>query len=261
MTSRNDEGEQQHTSTITWLDGKQSSAQAVLRLSPDDNVAVALRTLKAGESINDGSTASTTPLINCAERIMKGHKVALCDLPAGSRVIKYAQLIGVASADISAGDHVHTHNLAFTANDVSSTSRQDIQPLEVECTDSFAGYQRADGRVGTRNYIAVLSSVNCSATVAHRIADHFNEEILSTYKNVDGVAAFTHGTGCGMDDAGEGFANLQRVLSGYATHPNVGAVLIVGLGCETSQIAGTLKAYRLSDGPLLKTMNLSLIHI
>lgn len=241
-------------SRIVWLDGKQAAAQAVLRLSVDDNVAVALRTLKPGEPLaTDGSPLAQ---ISATERIMKGHKLALCDLPKGSRVIKYAQLIGIASEDIQAGSHIHTQNLAFTSNDSTLAPKQNLSPAAKNCTDTFQGYQRADGRVGTRNFIAVLSSVNCSATVAHRIADHFNSSALAAFDNVDGVAAFTHGTGCGMDAAGEGFANLQRVLSGYARHPNVGGVLIVGLGCETSQIADTLKAHKLADGPLLRTMNI-----
>jgi len=254
MVDQPDDAASVGESRVVWLDGKQAAAQAVLKLAVDDNVAVALRTLKPGESLaEDGSPLAQ---INAAERIMKGHKLALCDLPKGSRVVKYAQLIGVASTDIPAGSHVHTHNLAFTSNDASLAPDHNLKPVEAACTDTFQGYRRADGRVGTRNYIAVLSSVNCSATVAHRIADHFDQAALAGFANVDGVAAFTHGTGCGMDAAGEGFANLQRVLSGYARHPNVGGVLIVGLGCETSQIAGTLKAHKLADGPLLRTMNI-----
>ncbi|MFK7994470.1 MAG: UxaA family hydrolase [Granulosicoccus sp.] len=248
------DGTDANEARVVWLDGKQAAARAVLRLAGEDNVAVALRTLKPGEPLDDSDSALSK--INASERIMKGHKVALSDLSAGSRVIKYSQLIGVASVDIKAGDHVHTHNLAFTSNDAALQPRADTLPELIKCTDTFSGYARADGRVGTRNFIAVLSSVNCSATVAHRIASHFDHHLLSDYQNVDGVAAFTHGTGCGMDSAGEGFANLQRVLSGYATHPNVGGVLIVGLGCETSQIAETLKEHKLADGPLLRTMNI-----
>jgi altronate hydrolase len=239
------------TTPIVWLDGKQSTSQPVLRLAAADNVGVALRTLMPGESIDIAEHA-----ISINQRIAKGHKVALCDLPAESRVVKYAQLIGLASQAIAAGEHVHSHNLAFTDNDASTAASSNVPTAQVACTDTFAGFQRADGRVGTRNFIAVISSVNCSATVAHRIAAQFDPQSLSRYDNVDGVAAFTHGTGCGMDAAGEGFANLQRVIAGYATHPNVGGVLIVGLGCETSQIAGTIDAFQLGGGPLLRTMNI-----
>ena len=111
-------------------------------------------------------------------------------------------------------------------------------------------------RVGTRNFIAVISSVNCSATVAHRIADAFDEEALAAFPNVDGVAAFTHGTGCGLAASGEGFDNLQRVIAGYARHPNVGGVLMVGLGCEVSQVGTTAAREGLDTGPLLQTMNI-----
>ncbi len=236
---------------VVWLDGKQSTGQPFLILTAADNVAVALRTLKPGEEF-----ALPAQTLTIQTRITKGHKVALQDLPTGSRVKKYAQLIGLASEPIAAGDHVHTHNLSFTNNDTASKREQSGDPLMLKSTDTFQGYRRADGRVGTRNYIAVISSVNCSATVANRIASAFDDRRLQALPNVDGVAAFTHGTGCGMDSAGEGFQNLQRVLAGYARHPNVGGVLLVGLGCETSQIAGTLESHRLASGPLLRTMNI-----
>ncbi len=246
---------------VQWLDGKHSTSQPILRLAQSDNVAVALRTLKEGEQIalpssarSDGSALLESLTIK--ERIMKGHKVALENIACGTRVKKYSQLIGVASVDITAGETIHTHNLSFTHNDVSLDREALSEQAPIQCTDTFQGYKRSDGRVGTRNYIAVISSVNCSATVAHRIAAAFDGDELNAYQNIDGVAAFTHGTGCGMDAAGEGFQNLQRVLVGYARHPNVGGVLLVGLGCETSQIAGTLEAHRLASGPLLRTMNI-----
>jgi altronate hydrolase len=229
-----------------------------LQLASVDNVAVALRTLKQGEQLGVpvAATRSQASTLSVSTRIMKGHKIALVDMPRGSRVLKYAQLIGLSSEDIKAGDHVHTHNLSFTDNDTAYARDTSLQPVEVQCTDTFMGYPRADGRTGTRNYIAVISSVNCSATAAHRIAQAFEGGDLDGYANIDGVASFIHGTGCGMDSAGEGFQNLQRVLAGYARHPNVGGVLLVGLGCETSQIAGTLEAHKLASGPLLRTMNI-----
>lgn len=247
---------------VVWLDGKQSAGQPFLKLAAADNVAVALRTLKEGEvfelpaSSENASSENASQEITIAGRIMKGHKLALTHLYAGTRVLKYAQLIGLANEDIKAGEHVHTHNLSFTNNDTAYERRTDLAQNDINCTDTFQGYKRTDGRCGTRNFIAVISSVNCSATVAHRIANAFDGPALTDHINVDGVAAFTHGTGCGMDSAGEGFQNLQRVLAGYARHPNVGGVLIVGLGCETSQIAGTLESHRLASGPLLRTMNI-----
>ncbi|NND89715.1 MAG: altronate dehydratase [Granulosicoccus sp.] len=262
------------TTPVVWYDGKESAGQPFLRLAPADNVAVALRTLKEGEQLDlpanevrsapdavpdavpDTVPDTASPTLVVASRIMKGHKIALVDVQKGGRVVKYAQLIGVAAQDIKAGEHVHTHNLSFTYNDTTHSRNADLRPVVVECTDSFQGYQRADGRTGTRNYIAVISSVNCSATAANRIAHAFDHGALDGYANVDGVVAFTHGTGCGMDAAGEGFQNLQRVLAGYARHPNVGGVLLVGLGCETSQIAGTIESHKLASGPLLRTMNI-----
>lgn len=243
---------------VVWLDGKESTRQPFLRLAPADNVAVALRTLKEGEPLSlpeSGDAEGAADLI-VNTRIMKGHKIALVDIPRGARVLKYAQLIGVAASDIRAGDHVHSHNLSFVSADARHERDARMQSTQVQSTDTFMGYQRADGRVGTRNYIAVISSVNCSATAANRIAEAFRDGRLNAWPNVDGVVAFTHGTGCGMDSAGEGFQNLQRVLAGYARHPNVGGVLLVGLGCETSQIAGTLESHKLANGPLLRTMNI-----
>ena len=233
---------------IVWLDDRESVVgQPLLTLSNEDSVAVALRALKDGEQL-DGLTISG--------RVMKGHKVALRDIAQGEPIIKYAQVIGIASADIAAGASVHTHNLDFVDSDVLHEKATMGSKPDVACTDTFMGYPRADGRYGTRNFIVVLSSVNCSATVAHRICDVFDDDALAAFPNVDGVAAFTHGTGCGMDGTGEGYHNLQRVLAGYARHPNVGGVLLVGLGCEMSQISATVESHKLAEGPLLATMNI-----
>lgn len=230
---------------ITWLSDDVS--QPLLRLNEQDSVAVALRALKAGETIGE---------LTLKARVMKGHKVALQDIAQGTPVIKYAQVIGLASADITAGELVHSHNLAFAANEASSVAGSRYQAVDVQCTDQFMGYRRAHGRAGTRNFIAIISSVNCSATVAHRIANAFDGDALASFDNIDGVAAFTHGTGCGMAGEGDGFENLQRVITGYARHPNVGGVLIVGLGCEVSQVAATVEAGRMHLGSLLQTMNI-----
>lgn len=243
---------------VVWIDGKESARQPLLRLASEDNVAIALRILQEGETLSLPDTEGNEQgiAITMASRVMKGHKVALQDLSAGTRVLKYAQLIGVAAQDIRAGEHVHTHNLSFTSADASHERDPDLPQVQVETRDSFMGYRRADGRIGTRNYIAVISSVNCSATAANRIAEAFDQQRLADFPDVDGVVGFTHGTGCGMDPEGDGFQNLQRILAGYARHPNVGGVLLVGLGCETSQIAGTMESHKLAQGPLLRTMNI-----
>ena len=220
----------------------------LLHLDPADNVGVATTHLTAGQAL-DGLTISAA--------IPTGHKVALRDIAKGEKVIKFAQSIGLASADIGGGDHVHTGNLAFTAVDADYAFGTNLRPVAPATQiDSFLGFDRGNGRIGTRNYIGIITSVNCSATAARMIADHFTPERLAAYPNVDGVAAFVHGTGCGMAGDGAGFEALQRVMWGYARHPNLAGVLMVGLGCEMNQIDWLLEAYGLKQGPMFQTMNI-----
>ena len=191
--------------------------------------------------------------------IPSGHKIAVTDIAAGTAIRKYAQIIGYAATDIQAGDHVHTQNVEFRNTDADyefSTDLRPVTPVAEEARDTFMGYRRANGAVGTRNYIAIVTSVNCSATAARQIAGHFTPERLADYPNVDGVVAFVHGTGCGMADSGDGFEALQRVMWGYARHPNHAAVLMVGLGCEMNQIDWLLEAYGLEQGPTFQVMNI-----
>ena len=168
-------------------------------------------------------------------------------------------MIGYASLDIKSGDHVHTHNVAFRntkADYEFSTNIRETQSCTDSIPDTFMGFRRPNGKIGTRNYIGILTSVNCSATAARMIADAFGPQELAEYPNVDGVVAFVHGTGCGMAGSGEGFDALQRVMWGYATHPNHAGILMVGLGCEMNQIDWLLEAYGLEQGPLFQTMNI-----
>lgn len=217
---------------------------SLLRLDPADDVATALRPLAPGE---DGAI----------EPVPRGHKMALRPLVRGQAVRKYAQVIGYAGCDIPAGAHVHTHNLEFRAVGAAHDFATNLRPVApVAVPDTFMGYRRPNGRVGTRNYIAVLTSVNCSATAARMIARHFTPERLADYPNVDGVAAFVHGTGCAMGGDGTGFELLQRVLWGYARNPNVGGVIMAGLGCETMQIDWLVEAWGLKSGPLFRPMNI-----
>lgn len=221
-----------------------------ITLTKRDNVGVALRAIRAGESIGD---------VTAVEAVPKGHKIALTDFSVGERVVKYAQTIGFASTAVAAGEHVHTHNLEFRNTDheydycVDHVETELLTPAE---RATFMGYKRGDGRVGTRNFIAILSSVNCSATVAKHIADHFEGDALSGFENVDGVVAFTHSTGCGQADSGDGYDNLQRVMHGYAVHPNVAGVVMVGLGCEVNQIRTLMENYGLERSPLFKALNI-----
>ncbi len=215
-----------------------------VRLSDADNVVTAVTPLEIGQE-------------GARQLIPRGHKMATQAIPQGAPVIKYAQVIGYAAEDIAPGAHVHTHNLEFRNVDTEYEYATNIRPAAPAPTpDSFMGYRRATGRVGTRNYIAVLTSVNCSATAARKIAAHFTDEKLADYPNVDGVVAFVHGTGCGMAGDGEGFDALQRVMWGYARNPNVGGVLMAGLGCEMNQIDWLVEAYGLVPGPLFQSMNI-----
>ena len=242
-------------------------APPALVLAGQDDVAVALRPIGIGEAIAaiapagsgsgraDGDREAGQTVVAVAG-IPVGHKVARRDLADGAPVHKYGQVIGWARGAISAGQHVHVHNLAFRDRDAGHAYASEVPERPIACTDSFLGYRRAGGRAGTRNLIAVIASVNCSATVSHGIVAGFGTEVLAEHPGIDGVAAFTHGTGCGMADSGDGFDNLQRVLAGYARHPNVGGVLMVGLGCEMSQLRTTLAHGDLTTGPLLRTLNI-----
>lgn len=234
------------TSPIVWL-RERDTTQPLLVLDEQDSVGVALRALTPGQLVHG---------VEVLQRIPKGHKMALQGIEVGLPVLKYAQSIGVASRYIGAGEHVHTDNLKFVDTEDEALRDQYSNPVQPTPTDTFDGFHRRDGRVGTRNFVAVISSVNCSATAAHTIANHFGTAELAHYPNVDGVAAFAHGTGCGLADSGEGFDNLQRVFAGLATHPNVGGVLFVGLGCEVSQVQSILSVNRLQEGPLLRTLNI-----
>ncbi len=218
------------------------STQDVVRLDASDSVGLTRADLATGQVIDvDGNS------LRVRDAIPRGHKVALADLAAGTEVRKYGQPIGLATRDILAGEHVHEHNLrslsrAGASHVVAASARVagGVPPATEEdlVARTFDGIARADGRVGTRNYVAVLSTVNCSATVVRRIAGAFSAPgVLEEYPGVDGVIAITHGTGCGLAADGEGLALLRRTLAGYARHPNVGAVVVVGLGCEVNQIS------------------------
>ncbi|MDX1540794.1 MAG: altronate dehydratase family protein, partial [Geminicoccaceae bacterium] len=197
--------------------------------------------------------------VTVAKRIPAGHKIAIRPIARGEPVRKYDQIIGFASQDIAPGEHVHVQNVEMKDFDRDYAFGADAKPTEYVAENeraTFDGFLRTSGRAGTRNYIGVLSTVNCSATVAHFIAETFPPEVLAQYQNVDGIVALTHGTGCGMADRGDGFAALQRTLWGYARHPNFAAVLMVGLGCEVNQIDFLLDAYQIQRGPHFQTMTM-----
>lgn len=226
-----------------------------IRLHPADDVLIARAQLVGGTQV-EGVTARGL--------IPPGHKIAVRDIAAGQPVRRYNQIIGFASKAIAAGEHVHVHNL-WMGPEGGAFERDyafgaDVKPEPPRREATFLGIKRADGRVATRNYIGILSSVNCSATAARAIADHFsrqtNPRALEAYPNVDGVVALTHGTGCGMDTEGLGMQILERTLAGYATHANFAAVVVVGLGCEANQINAWLAHSSLREGETLQVFNI-----
>lgn len=214
-----------------------------MRLHPADSVAMCLEAVAAGEPVEAGLIA--------LDPIPAGHKIALQHVETGAAVLKYGQAIGVASEPIAAGRHVHLHNLTAESGpetDVHFAASAHPAPAR---SAWFEGCPRADGCFGTRNFIGVISSVNCSGMVARQIAAQFAGQTLAP---VDGVAAFTHDSGCGMATSGEAYEVLARTLAGYARHPNFGGVLLVGLGCEAMQIDRLLERAGVSEGPRLRRL-------
>ncbi len=229
-------------------------------LHPEDDVVVARRVAPAG-TVWIGPTGG---LVTCRERIELGHKLAIRATRNGGVVQKYGQLIGYATRDIAPGYWVHQHNLGLgtLSHDYEYCTAIPVAPVAA-VTRTFQGYRRADGRVGTRNYIAIVSTVNCSATSSKFIAQKFEEQILEQYPNVDGVIALIHKGGCAMEYGGFDHRQLARTLAGFAQHPNIAAYLVVGLGCETSQasfLTGEHNLVQLDNlgpqGPKPITMNI-----
>lgn len=218
-----------------------------IRLHAKDNVLVARTDLAQGTVLAEEN-------LTCLNRIPAGHKVAARALAKGEPVLKYNTVIGFASADIAAGTLLHRLNMEFREFDRDYAHARDYRAVQMVPESErarFMGIVREDGRVATRNYIGIVSTVNCSATVSHRIAEWFTPERLAEFPNIDGVAAFTHSTGCGMELSGEPMDLLRRTLAGYIRHPNMAAVLVVGLGCERNQINTLFQSEKLSSGTKL----------
>jgi altronate hydrolase len=213
----------------------------VIRLHPSDNVVVAARALPAGAKI---ARENVTTL----DAIPFGHKIATRAIAKGEPVRKYGQVMGIATQDIAAGAHVHVQNC--TTSDLREEAGKIAAFHSDAAPRTFLGYKRPDGRVGTRNYVAVLTSVNCSATVAKFIAEQAQKRgLLDAYPNIDGIVPIVHHSGCGMPSQGELYDLLVRTLWGTANNPNFAAVLLVGLGCEVPQIARIAKDYNIRTGP------------
>jgi altronate hydrolase len=233
-------------------------AGPVIRIHARDNVVIARRQLVAGQVIAEER-------VTVGGLVPPGHKLATRAIAEGEPVRRYDQIIGTATRSIAPGQHVHTHNLAFSAFERTHEPGAGVTPTAfVAEPATFEGIVRQEpwrkGRVATRNYIGVLTSVNCSATAARAIADHFRRDIrpeaLAPFPNVDGVIALTHGMGCATASDGEELLVLRRTLGGYARHANFAAVLIVGLGCETNQIQGLVAQEGLAEGAALRTFGI-----
>jgi len=216
----------------------------VIRLHPDDGVLIARSSLPPGMVVADGVTT--------VERIPAGHKVAIRPIATGEPIRRYGQIIGFATAAIAPGQHVHTQNCGMGDFAKDYAFGVDVTPTpNFDLPATFDGIRRPDGRVATRNYIGILTSVNCSAHVAGMVADVFKknpftgDNPLADFPNVDGVVALTHKTGCGMTQD-EPLTVLRRTLRGYARHANFSAVVVLGLGCEVNQIGGLMKEQKLA---------------
>ena len=230
-----------------------SAAQLTIRLHPSDDVVIARVQLISGTELHSEG-------VTVRGMVPPGHKVATKAIAQGAPVRRYNQIIGFASKPIAAGEHVHVNNLAMGDFERDYAFGVDVRPVTAASAPAtFMGIKRADGRVATRNYIGLLSTVNCSATVCKLIADHFRpgpNSPLNAFPNVDGVVAITHSVGCGMDVHGEGMTLLRRTLAGYARHANFHSALVIGLGCEANQISSFKAAEGLDDGPALHSYNL-----
>ena len=228
----------------------QSTAPPTIRLNPIDNIVVARTALTPGMVIPDEA-------LTAAAVVPAGHKIATASIRIDEPILRYGQIIGIASRAIAPGEHVHTHNCSMrdVPHDYAfSTMLKPTEPLVPQAM--FQGIVRPDGRVATRNYIAIISSVNCSASVSKYIADAFRrdpwrqENELADFPNVDGVVAFTHRTGCGQASEGEGMDVLRRTLGGYSRHANFAAVFMIGLGCEANQVSRIIQTQLL---PMART--------
>jgi len=226
--------------------------RCTLRLADADEVVVAIRDLPAGTVL----TTPDGPLTVRAD-VPRGHKLAVVDVAVGGRVHKYGQSIGRATAAITAGDHVHVHNLGMDAG--SATHEMATVHTELAApvgpVRTFQGYRRADGSVGTRNYVGILTSVNCSASTARMIADRVTP-LLAAYPHIDGIMALTHQSGCGLIPASTGGGVLQRTLHGYARHPNFGALLVLGLGCEMVQVQSIVDTLPVRSDTIVESMTI-----
>lgn len=227
------------------------SYSRAVKLHHDDNVVIAIDAICAGDvSLGITIIADVAP----------GHKIACTPIALGGAIVKFGQTIGAATRSIQPGEWVHEHNVAMadhSADYAISTGVGQTRFVPDRERATFSGYRRADGACGTRNYVGILTSVNCSASVARFMAEACNASgMLDDFENVDGVVSFVHGTGCGMSSDGEGFDILNRTQWGFASNPNLAAVLVVGLGCEVFQIDEMMETHGLSRSETFRTLTI-----
>jgi len=219
-------------------------------LNENDNIVIALENMNAGQYLKQFALTIDAP-------ILSGQKIAKIDISENSPIYKYGTIIGFADSNILKGQVLTNSNVIFKEFIREHDYCAKYQPtrfVNASSERSFMGFKRDDGRVGTRNYIAIVSTVNCSATVVHEIAAYFTNEKLKSYSNIDGVAAFSHSTGCGMELSGEPMNLLHRTLGGYINHPNVASSLVVGLGCERCQVGGLFQSQGIAETNKLRTL-------
>lgn len=228
----------------------QAAVDLTIRLHPADDVVIARADIPSGTNLIKDAN------LRVFVTVPAGHKIAIRDVRQGQPLRRYNQIIGFATQDIRTGDHVHTHNLGMGGFERDYAFCADVRPNEHATPQAtFNGIVRPDGRVATRNYLGILTSVNCSAMVARLIADHFKNR-LDDYPSVDGVVALTHKTGCGMASEGEAMDLLRRTIAGYARHPNFHSVIMVGLGCEANQLDNLMSAHRLKRAEGLRAFTI-----
>jgi altronate dehydratase len=224
---------------IVSLEQSVKPEKPFIRLNPKDNVVVARIPLSAG-----ATAAFEGREIRVHQAIGAGHKVAVRDIAEGAPVLKYGEVIGMAREHIRPGDLVHVHNLRFDVGGREyefSTGLTDLSHIPLHPARTFLGYPRADGRVGTRNYVAIVGTSNCAAYATQKVEDAFRHESFAG-TGIDGVVCFPHGDGCGQAE-GPDTQLLRQTLDGLADHPNVAAAVMVGLGCEVNQLS-----YYMRDG-------------
>ena len=237
--------------------------EPLLTLSKNDNIAVSLQKIESGKPLSSSGLVAQNA-------IPSGHKIALTEIASGTEIIKYGRVIGLATKDIQRGEHVHVHNVEmaqFQRSQNFGSKAQETKFVPMPERATFQGYRRADGKVGTRNYVGIVTSVNCSASAAKLLAREAERSgILDQFPGVDGIVPIVHGAGCCIGTDNEAFRKLQSAIWGYATHPNFASVLMLGLGCEANQIPLMLEAYGKPHAvyhrlPTSMGFGLSLIHI